>query len=107
MRPSASHDPSCRIASILYILVKAIAMMKINSKEQPTHSPESSQKREAATADPVAPSEALEEHRLTASEIEQLKEQAAKANEHWEQLLRVAADFENFKKRAARERQET
>jgi thiol-disulfide isomerase/thioredoxin len=32
--------------------------------------------------------------------------EAAKAKEHWDQLLRTAADFENFKKRAARERQE-
>jgi len=31
---------------------------------------------------------------------------AAKAKEHWEQLVRTTADFENFKKRAARERQE-
>lgn len=52
-------------------------------------------------------SDVLEEHRPSPQEIEQLKEQAAKANEHWEQMLRLAADFENFKKRAARERQET
>jgi molecular chaperone GrpE len=31
---------------------------------------------------------------------------AAKADEHWERLLRTAADFDNFKKRAAREKQE-
>src|SRR5436309_1013847 len=29
-----------------------------------------------------------------------------KAAEHWDRFVRVAADFENFKKRAARERQE-
>ena len=39
-------------------------------------------------------------------EIEELKAQAAKGREHWDQLLRATADFENFKKRAARERQE-
>jgi molecular chaperone GrpE len=33
-----------------------------------------------------------------------LEERAAKADEHWDRLLRLAADFENFKKRAARER---
>jgi molecular chaperone GrpE len=53
-----------------------------------------------------ASAEPLETHRLTAEEIEELKEGAAKAKEHWDQLLRTAADFENFKKRAARERQE-
>lgn len=50
--------------------------------------------------------EPLETHRLTPEEIEELKGDAAKAKEHWEQLLRTAADFENFKKRTARERQE-
>lgn len=43
---------------------------------------------------------------LGAKEIEELKAQAAKAREHWEKMLRTAADFENFKKRVARERQE-
>ena len=33
-----------------------------------------------------------------------LEERAAKADEHWDRLLRTAADLENFKKRAARER---
>ena len=41
---------------------------------------------------------------LTVEEIEQLREEARKAQEHWNQLLRTAADFENYKKRAARER---
>lgn len=50
--------------------------------------------------------EPLEPHRLTNEEIEELKEQAAKAKEYWDQLLRTAADLENFKKRTARERQE-
>ena len=44
---------------------------------------------------------------LTPEQIEQLKEQAAKAEEYHERLLREAADFENYKKRAARERQES
>jgi molecular chaperone GrpE len=35
-----------------------------------------------------------------------LEERAAKADDHWDRLLRTAADFENFKKRAARERVE-
>src|SRR5688500_6163541 len=38
--------------------------------------------------------------------LQQLKEKAAKAEEHWNQLLRISADFDNYKKRAARERQE-
>ncbi len=38
--------------------------------------------------------------------MEALKARAAKADDHWERLLRTTADFDNFKKRAARERQE-
>ena len=41
---------------------------------------------------------------LTAEAVEALKVKAAKADEHWERFLRQTADFENFKKRAARER---
>ncbi len=37
---------------------------------------------------------------------EELKAEAAKARQHWEQLLRTMADFENFKKRVVRERAE-
>ncbi len=43
---------------------------------------------------------------LTSEQIEQLKERAAKADENWDRLLRQTADLENYKKRAARERQE-
>ncbi len=43
---------------------------------------------------------------MPAEELEQLKAKAAKADEHWERLLRQGADFDNFKKRAAREKQE-
>ena len=43
---------------------------------------------------------------LTPQQIEELKQKAAKADEHWDRLLRTTADLENFKKRAARERQD-
>ena len=43
---------------------------------------------------------------VKASELEDLKAEAAKAKEHWDKLVRTAADFENYKKRAARERQD-
>jgi molecular chaperone GrpE len=39
-------------------------------------------------------------------DLAELKAQAAKAKEHWDLLLRTTADFDNFKKRAARERQD-
>src|SRR5208337_4964260 len=43
---------------------------------------------------------------LAAEQLAELQVRAAKAEEHWDRLLRVTADFENFKKRAARERTE-
>ena len=43
---------------------------------------------------------------IATAELEELKAEAAKAKEHWDKLVRTAADFDNFKKRAARERQD-
>jgi molecular chaperone GrpE len=43
---------------------------------------------------------------LSPADIENLQAKAAKADENWERLLRVTADLENFRKRAARERQD-
>ena len=40
---------------------------------------------------------------LSPEQLEELKCRAAKADENWERLLRTTADFDNFKKRAARE----
>jgi molecular chaperone GrpE len=56
-----------------------------------------------AAPEPLMP---VEPATVTPEQLQELKERAAKANEHWERLLRTAADFENFKKRAAREKQE-
>ena len=44
---------------------------------------------------------------LTPEQIGELTTRAARADENWDRLLRVTADFENFKKRAARERIES
>ncbi|MGA2801402.1 MAG: nucleotide exchange factor GrpE [Verrucomicrobiota bacterium] len=43
---------------------------------------------------------------ITPEQLTELQARAAKADEHWDRLLRTAADLENFKKRAARERHE-
>ena len=40
------------------------------------------------------------------TELEALRALAAKADENWDRYLRQVAEFENFKKRAARERQD-
>jgi molecular chaperone GrpE len=56
-------------------------------------------KESPADATTVAPE-------LTPEQLAELQTLAAKADENWDRLLRVTADFENFKKRAARERTE-
>jgi molecular chaperone GrpE len=62
---------------------------------------------EKETADSAAESlMAVDPSTLTAEQLEELKQRAAKADENWERLLRTTADFDNFKKRAAREKQE-
>ena len=43
---------------------------------------------------------------ITPEQLTELQARAAKADESWDRLLRTAADLENFKKRAARERHE-
>jgi molecular chaperone GrpE len=54
-------------------------------------------------AEPLVP---VEPGNLTVEQLEELKQRAAKADENWERLLRTTADFDNFKKRAAREKQD-
>jgi molecular chaperone GrpE len=44
---------------------------------------------------------------LSPEQIEDLKTRATKADENWDRLLRTTADFDNFKKRAAREKIES
>jgi molecular chaperone GrpE len=56
-----------------------------------------------AATEPLVPVEAAT---VTPEQLKELKERAAKADENWDRLLRTTADFENFKKRAAREKQE-
>lgn len=57
-------------------------------------------------AAPDATAAAAPAAEITPEQLAELKARAAKADEHWDRLLRTAADFENFKKRAARERHE-
>ena len=65
--------------------------------------------KQPAAADPPAAPEALapiEPATVTGEQLRELKERAAKADENWDRLLRTSADFDNYKKRAAREKQE-
>lgn len=67
-------------------------MMKPDKAKQETETP--------------APTPAAEAATLTPAQIEELKARAATAAENWDRYLRVTADLENYKKRAARERQD-
>lgn len=57
-------------------------------------------------AEPAEPLATIDPTSLTPEQLDELKTRAAKADENWERLLRTTADFDNFKKRAARERTE-
>jgi molecular chaperone GrpE len=68
---------------------------------------EHEQQPDAADADIAAePLVPVEPGNLTVEQLEELKQRAAKADDNWERLLRTTADFDNFKKRAAREKQD-
>jgi molecular chaperone GrpE len=77
--------------------------MKQNNAET-THQPVKPET--AAPAQPPEPLMPVEPPALTPEELDELKQRAAKADEHWERLLRATADFDNYKKRAAREKQD-
>ena len=59
-----------------------------------------------ATEAPIQETEGAAEPTLGDSHIQGLQAQAAKDEEYRNQLLRTAADLDNYKKRAAREKQE-
>jgi molecular chaperone GrpE len=66
------------------------------------------EEQSAAAAPPAVPEPLVpvEPAPLTSEQLRELNERAAKADENWDRLLRTTADFDNFKKRAAREKQE-
>jgi molecular chaperone GrpE len=61
---------------------------------------------QAGAANEAEPVVAIDLDNLTAEQLEELKQRAAKADEHWDRLLRTTADFDNFRKRAVREKQD-
>lgn len=76
--------------------------MKKRADEERTEGDDSAESAVATDETLVA----LEPGSVTAEQLAELKERAAKTDEHWDRLLRVTADLENFKKRAAREKSE-
>ena len=51
-------------------------------------------------------SEQDENTAILKKDIEELRQEAAKAKEHWDRLLRTQADLDNYRKRVTRERQD-
>ncbi len=90
------------------------AALAVQMVEQPTDAPaapgprepEASLAQSAEAAPPESAPPPAPEPALAPEQLEALRAKAAKADEYWDRLLRVSADFENFKKRATRERQE-
>jgi molecular chaperone GrpE len=74
--------------------------------ESNTHKSEKAAETPTAVTEPAAANLPVAAE-FTPEQLEELKARAARADEHWDRLLRTAADLENFKKRAARERIET
>jgi molecular chaperone GrpE len=64
---------------------------------------ESDKMENTETVEPLIP---VEPATLTPEQLEELKTRAAKAEENWDRFVRATADFDNFKKRAAREKQD-
>jgi molecular chaperone GrpE len=78
-------------------------MSKARKKEVSDDNAPASDAAQPSAVEAVMP---LEPGTMTAGQLEELQSRAAKADDNWERLLRTTADFENFKKRAARERQD-
>jgi len=115
-RDRQRHIPIAHSLAILYIpraqkTYHLIGRMKkAESRVQnipPEDSQESAEDSSSASAETVEdlPS-AVELGTLSPEQFEELKARATKADEYWDRLLRTTADFDNFKKRAARERQD-
>ena len=81
---------------------------KTEQTDVPTETPTPSPAADTAGAGATPPqnSAATAEPPLTPEQLQELRAKAAKADEHWDRYVRQTADFDNFKKRAARERQE-
>lgn len=79
--------------------------MKHNAKVEKQATPDD----RVPTTEPAPAAEPLvrvEPATVTPEQLEELKQRAGKADENWDRLLRTTADFDNYKKRAAREKQE-
>ena len=67
---------------------------------------ENAEKIPSDAAENIEPLATIDAASVTPEQFEEIKARAAKADDNWERLVRATADFDNFKKRATRERTE-
>lgn len=106
--PRPGHEGDCafyprssKLIALIDYLKSRLSQMK-KTEENVAATPEAPVAAEVATETP-APAAATS---WSPEQIAELQTKAAKADEHWDRLLRTTADFDNFKKRAAREKQD-
>jgi molecular chaperone GrpE len=76
--------------------------MSTESVNESAEEPTTNNPVDETVAQAAAPSVPVEP--LTPEQIAELQARAAKADEHWDRLLRLTADMDNYRKRAARDR---
>jgi molecular chaperone GrpE len=75
-------------------------------QRKPRDMSESTSDNTSSSASAETPQQAQSTGAVTPDELEDLRARAAKADDSWDRLLRLTADFDNYKKRAARERED-
>lgn len=106
------QNTSCRYVQVSLRWFLLIDFVKANLSRMKKSEPVATSLEPLPDAsEPVPPNPeelpvAAEPAPLTPEALAELKILAGQAAENWDRLLRVTADFENFKKRAAREKQE-
>jgi molecular chaperone GrpE len=95
--------PVVHVSSILKALKLRIGQRILMKRTNEHTKAQGTAAETLASGEPLVP---VEPATVTPEQLSELKERAAKADEHWDRLLRTTADFDNFKKRAAREKQE-
>lgn len=78
----------------------------IKNQEMDTEAAESQAPEIQITTEDVLGKNEQDAQHADAEDFEQIKIKAAKADEYWDRLLRQTAEFDNFRKRAVRERVE-
>ena len=107
-----ADNPSCRgrgndlVSAPLIEFVKSRLSHMKKSEKSETAMPPAEVLESVAADGPADLPVSVPATPLTPEQLEELKTRAAKADENWDRLLRTTADFDNFKKRAARERQD-